>query len=139
MIMQICVKCGYHPTYPRLAKLIVKVYRNALISYVLQATNFQDIIINGIDKLVKGAISIVPGVKEITSSLTQGAANALLTLRIGILTRKYLYEEYSKQEKITQKEDIEVEIVEASLNEANENIDSIIKLCKDNVKEEVKV
>ena len=91
LIMQIVVRCGYHPTYPQLAKLIIKVMRNALIAYTLQSLHLEDIVINGINKLVKGALNIIPGVNEIAKSLTQGAANALLTLRIGILTRKYLY------------------------------------------------
>ena len=98
LIMQIVVRCGYHPTYPQLAKLIIKVMRNALIAYTLQSLHLEDIVINGINKLVKGALNIIPGVNEIAKSLTQGAANALLTLRIGILTRKYLYKEYSLQE-----------------------------------------
>ena len=138
MIMQICVKCGYHPTYARLSKLIVKVFRNALIAYSVQSLNLEDIIINGIDKLAKGALSAIPGVSEISKSLTQGASNALLTLRVGIITRKYLYEEYNIQAMIENPEDIEAEIVEEAVLEANNNIDSIVLECKNGMKRKVK-
>lgn len=138
MIMQICVKCGYHPTYARLSKLIVKVFRNALIAYAVQSLNLEDIIINGIDKLAKGALSAIPGVSEISKSITQGASNALLTLRVGIITRKYLYEEYNIQAMIENPEEIEAEIVEEAVLEANNNIDSIVLECKDGLKRKVK-
>ena len=136
--MQICVKCGYHPTYARLSKLIVKVFRNALIAYAVQSLNLEDIIINGIDKLAKGALSAIPGVSEISKSLTQGASNALLTLRVGIITRKYLYEEYNIQAMIENPEDIEAEIVEEAVLEANNNFDSIVLECKNGMKRKVK-
>ena len=134
MIMQICVKCGYHPTYARLSKLIVKVFRNALVAYTIQSFNLEDILISGIDKLTKGALSVIPGVKEVTKSITQGAANALLTLRVGIITRKYLYEEYNIQAMIENPDEIEGEIVESALKEANSSIDLIVDEVKKGIK-----
>ena len=62
--------------------------------------------------------------------MTQGASNALLTLRIGIITRKYLYEEYALQEKITDPDEVQTEIVSSAIKEANDNIDDIVKECK---------
>ena len=124
LIMQIVVRCGYHPTYPQLAKLIIKVMRNALIAYTLQSLHLEDIVINGINKLVKGALNIIPGVNEIAKSLTQGAANALLTLRIGILTRKYLYKEYSLQEEI--RSSLDNVILEDTISEADKDIDIVL-------------
>lgn len=128
LIMQIVVRCGYHPTYPQLAKLIIKVMRNALIAYTLQSLHLEDIVINGINKLVKGALNIIPGVNEIAKSLTQGAANALLTLRIGILTRKYLYKEYSLQEEI--RSSLDNVILEDTISEADKDIDIVLTECK---------
>ena len=128
LIMQIVVRCGYHPTYPQLAKLIIKVMRNALIAYTLQSLHLEDIVINGINKLVKGALNIIPGVNEIAKSLTQGAANALLTLRIGILTRKYLYKEYSLQEEI--RSSLDKVILEDTISEADKDIDIVLTECK---------
>lgn len=126
MIMQICVKCGYHPTYIRLSKLIIKVFRNAMFAYAVQNLNLQDILIDGIDKLAKGALNAIPGLSTLTKSITQGASNALLTLRIGIITRKYLYEEFNIQRMIKNPDEVEVEIVSSALKEANENIDNIV-------------
>ena len=128
LILQIVVRCGYHPTYPQLAKLIIKVMRNALIAYTLQSLHLEDIVINGINKLVKGALNIIPGVNEIAKSLTQGAANALLTLRIGILTRKYLYKEYSLQEEI--RSSLDNVILEDTISEADKDIDIVLTECK---------
>ena len=128
LIMQIVVRCGYHPTYPQLAKLIIKVMRNALIAYTLQSLHIEDIIVGGINKLVKGALTIIPGVNEIAKSLTQGAANALLTLRIGILTRKYLYQEYSLQEEINYS--LDEELLKSSVEEADKDIDIVLNECK---------
>jgi uncharacterized membrane protein YcjF (UPF0283 family) len=97
MIMSIVVLCGYRPTYPQLYKLMVKVFRNALIAYTIQTSEIDEMIFNGINSLVKGALTSLPFVSELTRSLTQGGENALLTLRIGIITRKYLYKEFDVQ------------------------------------------
>lgn len=133
MIMQICVKCGYHPTYLRLSKLIIKVFRNAMFAYAVQSFNLQDILIDSVDKLVKGALSAIPGLSTLTKSLTQGASNALLTLRVGIITRKYLYEEFNIQRMIKNPDEVEVEIVTSALKEANENIDNIVLEAKKDI------
>lgn len=130
LIMQIVVRCGYHPNYPQLSKLIIKVMRNAIIAYTIQSLNLEDIIVGGLNKLVKGAISAIPGLNEITKSITQGAANALLTLRIGILTRKYLYEEYNIQSIIDNNSDLDSELVKETVLEANEDIDIVINECR---------
>ena len=65
MIMRIVIACGYHPSYPQLYKLIAKVFRNALVAYTIQSINIDEIIFNGIDKLVKGALSSLPFISEI--------------------------------------------------------------------------
>ena len=135
MIMRIVVACGYHPSYPQLYKLIAKVFRNALIAYTLQTTEVDNLIFNGINKLVKGALTNLPLVGEITKSITQGAANALLTLRIGIITRKYLYEEFDIQAMLADPDETNETILEEAVTEANDSIDDIIEQCKKNKKE----
>ena len=130
MSMQIVVKCGYHRSYAQLSKLIVKVFRNALIAYSLQSLNLEDVVVNGINKLVKGAITAIPGLNEVAKSLTQGAANALLSLRIGIITRKYLYKEYELQAQIDAQYSIDEIIVNDAIKEADDDIDDIIAECK---------
>ena len=130
MIMQICVKCGYHPTYAKLTKLIVKVFRNAVVAYSIESLNAGEAVTNGINKLTQNVLSNIPIVGTLTKSVLEGSTNALLTLRIGILTRKYLYEEYSKQEAIKDPNDVQAEIVNSAVKEANDNIDDIVKECK---------
>ena len=138
MIMRIVIACGYHPSYPQLYKLIAKVFRNALVAYTIQSINIDEIIFNGIDKLVKGTLSAIPFVSEITKSITQGAANSLLTLRIGIITRKYLYEEFDIQAMIENPDELNNQILEEAVIEANSSIDTIINECKNQKKEKVK-
>ena len=130
LIMQIVVRCGYHPSYAQLAKLVIKVLRNSLIAYTVQSLHLEDIVVTGINKLVKGTLTAIPALNEIAKSLVQGSANALLTLRVGILTRKYLYEEYNIQQYLQNKEEINQTILEDALNESNNNIDIIINECK---------
>ena len=135
MIMKIVIACGYHPSYPQLYKLIAKVFRNALIAYAIQSINVDQVIFNGIDKLVKGTLSALPFVSDLTKSITQGSANALLTLRIGIITRKYLYEEFDIQAMIEDPDEQNAIILEEAVEEANSSIDVIIDECKKKRKE----
>lgn len=136
MIMRIVVVCGYHPTYPQLYKLIAKVFRNAIIAYTLQTTNVDEMIFEGVNKLVKGALSSIPFVSEVTKSITQGAANSLLTLRIGIITRKYLYEEFDIQAMLEDEEKENELILEEAVEEANSSIDIVLDQFKKNKKKE---
>ena len=96
----------------------------------VQSLHLEDIVVTGINKLVKGTLTAIPALNEIAKSLVQGSANALLTLRVGILTRKYLYEEYNIQQYLQNKEEINQTILEDALNESNNNIDIIINECK---------
>ena len=137
MIMRIVIACGYHPSYPQLFKLIVKVFRNALVAYTIQSINIDEMIFNGIDKLVKGALSSIPFVSEITKSLTQGAANSLLTLRIGIITRKYLYEEFDIQAMLTDPDEINNQILQEAVEEADSSIDNVLSEYKEQKKVKV--
>ncbi len=130
MIMQICVKCGYHPTYAKLTKLIIKVFRNAIVAYSIESLNIGEAVTSGINKLTDNLLGSIPIVGTITKSVLEGSTNALLTLRIGILTRKYLYEEYAKQEQIKDPNDVQSEIVNSTIKEANDNIDDIVNECK---------
>lgn len=133
MIMRICVKCGYHPTYAKLTKLIIKVFRNSIVAYSIESLNAGEAVANGINKLTENFLGSIPVVGTLTKSIIEGSTNALLTLRIGILTRKYLYEEYAKQEEIKDPNDIQAEIVNSAVKEANDNIDEIVKECKQTI------
>jgi uncharacterized membrane protein YcjF (UPF0283 family) len=89
MIKEIVVLCGFRPSYRNLAKLVVNVFVTALIAEGLENINLNDIIPTSTMKM----LGEIPLIKPIMSSVIEGVSNALLTLRIGIVTRKYLFDD----------------------------------------------
>ncbi len=87
MIKELVSMCGFRPSFPNLAKLTINVFSTALIAEGLENINIEDVMpastLNG--------FSDVPLIKPIISSITQGTTNCLLTVRIGTVTRKYLF------------------------------------------------
>ena len=90
MIKDIVIKCGFRPSYAKLGKLAANVFSTALIAEGLEGLDFSDIF----PAQTTNFFSEVPLLKPVTSSIMQGISNALLTIRIGIVTRKYLFTEY---------------------------------------------
>lgn len=119
MIMQIVVKCGYRPSYLKLAKLIFKVFRNALIAYSIESMNLGEVVVNCCSKFFKD----LPAIGKPIASIMEGAANGFLTARIGVITRKYLYSEFDQQAKLLSIEEAESNIAEEAAKEAKEIID----------------
>ncbi len=89
MIKEIVVKCGFRPSYPKLGKLAVRVFSTALIAESLEGLDFSDIF----PQSTVNYLADVPLVKPIATSLIGGISNALLTLRVGVVTRNYLFSE----------------------------------------------
>ena len=89
MIKEIVVKCGFRPSYPKLGKLAVRVFSTALIAESLEGLDFADIF----PQSTVNYLADVPLVKPIATSLISGISNALLTLRVGVVTRNYLFTE----------------------------------------------
>jgi hypothetical protein len=89
MIKEIVVKCGFRPSYPKLGKLSVNVLTTALIAESLEGLDINDLFPQSTVNL----LSEVPLIKPIMSSFVQGISNALLTMRVGIVTRRYLFSE----------------------------------------------
>ena len=89
MIKEIVVKCGFRPSYPKLGKLAVRVFSTALIAESLEGLDFSDIF----PQSTVNYLDDVPLVKPIATSLIGGISNALLTLRVGVVTRNYLFSE----------------------------------------------
>ncbi len=115
MIKEIVEKCGFRPSYKNLAKLAVNVLGTALISEGLENLDFGELFPNA----TTGILSEVPFLKTITGSIAQGISNAFLTLRIGVITRKYLFSDTQ----IKTKAQIKVE----SFKESAMMIPSVIK------------
>ena len=75
------------PTFKNLAKLTINVFSTALIAEGLENLNLTEILPTSSQNFLKE----IPFARMVTESITQGISNAILTLRIGIITRKYLF------------------------------------------------
>lgn len=89
MIKEIVERCGFRPSYKNLGKLSVNVLATALISEGLENLDLNELFPSS----TMNFLSEIPFLKTIASSLIQGISNAFLTLRIGVITRKYLFSE----------------------------------------------
>ena len=87
MIRQITELTGFRPTLPKLAKLSLNVLMTALIAEGLDDAEISEMLPTKLSE----ALTDVPFVKTISNSIISGAANGLLTCRVGIVTQKYLF------------------------------------------------
>lgn len=87
MIKELVTMCGFRPSYKNLSKLTINVFTTALIAEGLENMDINDVL----PQSTMNTLGEIPLIKPIMSSVTQGISNALLTLRIGIVTRKYLF------------------------------------------------
>jgi hypothetical protein len=87
MIKELVEVSGFRPSYPYLAKLSLNVLITSLI-----ADGIEDMDISEYMPTKMGeALTDLPFVKTISSSIIGGIANSMLTCRVGIITQKYLY------------------------------------------------
>ncbi len=87
LIKNLVLKCGFRPSYYSLGKLSVNVLSTAIIAENLEEMNFSEIFpSSGVN-----ALSEIPLLKTVTGSFAQGMGNALLSLRVGIICRNYLF------------------------------------------------
>lgn len=89
MIKELVLVCGFRPSFKNLAKLVINVFITALIAEGLENINIGDIL----PQSTMNMLGEIPLIKPIMSSVLEGVSNALLTLRIGIVTRKYLFDD----------------------------------------------
>lgn len=97
MIKELVIMCGFRPNMKNLSKLTINVFTTALIAEGLENMDLNDILPNS----TMNILGEIPLIKPLVSSVLQGVSNALLTLRIGIVTRKYLFtdaKEITKEE-----------------------------------------
>lgn len=97
MIKELVTNCGFRPSMKNLSKLTVNVFTTALIAEGLENININDIL----PQSTMNALADIPLIRPILSSVMQGISNALLTLRIGIVTRKYLFSDAKEITKAT--------------------------------------
>ena len=79
----------------------------ALIAEGLENINLNEILPSSTTSILKN----LPFIKTLTNSFFQGMSNALLTIRIGIVTRKYLFSDAN----IKTKTDIRIEAFKESV------------------------
>lgn len=91
MIKQLVQKCGFRPSMKNLSKLTINVFSTALIAEGLENLNLDDIV----PKSAMNVIGDIPMLGKVLESITQGAANALLTIRIGCVCRRFLFSDGS--------------------------------------------
>lgn len=87
MIKEIVLKCGFRPSYSKLGKLSVNVMMTSLIAESLEGLDVNDLF----PQSTANFLAELPLVKPIMNSFVQGMSNALLTMRVGFVTRKYLF------------------------------------------------
>jgi len=87
LIKNLVIKCGFRPSYAALGRLSFNVLSSALIAENLEDMNFSELL----PKSSINALYEIPVIKTVTGSLAQGAGNALLSLRVGIICRNYLF------------------------------------------------
>lgn len=87
MVKELVLKCGFRPSMKNLSKLTINVFSTALIAEGLETLSLDDVM----PKTAMNAIGEVPMLGKVLESVTQGAANALLTIRIGCVARRYLF------------------------------------------------
>lgn len=97
MIKAIVVACGFRPSYLNLGKLSANVAVTAMIAEGLEDVDFNEMLPSKVGE----ALSDIPIVRTATNSIFQGISNGMLTCRIGIVTRKYLFRD---NQIMTQKE-----------------------------------
>jgi uncharacterized membrane protein YcjF (UPF0283 family) len=87
LIKNLVLKCGFRPSYYSLGKLSVNVLSTAIIAESLENMDFSEVFpTSGVN-----ALSEIPILKTVTGSFAQGIGNALLSLRVGIICRNYLF------------------------------------------------
>lgn len=90
MIKEITQLTGFRTSYANLAKLSVNVLVTSIIAEGLDDLDVSELLPNKISE----TMTEIPFLKTISSSIISGTANGLLTCRVGIVTRKYLYTDH---------------------------------------------
>lgn len=87
MIKEIVQLSGFRPTYPNLAKLSLNVLVTSIIAEGIEELEVSELLPNKISE----TMTDLPFIKTISSSIMGGIANGLLTCRVGVVTRTYLF------------------------------------------------
>lgn len=98
MVKELVMQCGFRPSMKNLSKLTINVFGTALIAEGLENLKLEDVV----PKSSMEFLNNMPYLGTIFESIIQGAANAIMTLRIGCVCRRYLFSDGA----VVTKEDI---------------------------------
>lgn len=87
MIKEIVQLSGFRPSYPNLGKLSLNVLVTSIIAEGLDDIEVSELLPSKISE----TMTDLPFVKTLSSSILSGIANGMLTCRIGVVTRTYLF------------------------------------------------
>lgn len=89
MIKEIVQLTGFRPSYANLGKLSVNVLVTSIIAEGIEELEISELLPNKISE----TMTDIPFLKTISSSILGGISNAMLTCRIGVVTRSYLLQD----------------------------------------------
>lgn len=87
MIKEIVVVSGFRPNMKNLSKLTINVASTALIAEGVESLKIEDVLPTS----TINTISNIPLLKPVLSSVVSGMTNALMTIRVGLVCRGYLF------------------------------------------------
>lgn len=87
MVKAIVADCGYRPSAPALLGLYMRVMKVTLLAGGLEEMDFEEVV-----ALIGGNAALTAS-SVVLSSAAQGAANAFLTVRVGVITKAMLFAE----------------------------------------------
>lgn len=87
MIKEIILLCGFRPSYANLAKLSLNVMVTSIVADGLEDFDLNELL----PKRFSETLTDLPFIKTFSHSMLQGVSNGVLTCRVGIVTRKYLF------------------------------------------------
>lgn len=87
MIREIVEDCGYRPSAPALLGLYIRAMKATIIAGGLEEMDFEEVM-----ALIGGNAALTAS-SVVFSSAAQGAANAFLTVRVGVITKTLLFSE----------------------------------------------
>lgn len=91
MVKKIVTMCGFRPTFIRTLKLYIVVFNSSLIADGAQKMEVTSLI----------STSLQGSLKLVADSAVNGAINAFFMLRVGMLTKNYLYAKDTKKMKVS--------------------------------------
>lgn len=87
MVRSIVEDCGYRPSTLALMGLYLRAMKATVIAGGLEEMDFEEVV------TLIGGNAALSASSVVLSSAAQGAANALLTIRVGVITKKLLFSE----------------------------------------------